>query len=34
MGIGKSRSKRQLEDVGHFFSGLPKMEDFVSLFAR
>jgi hypothetical protein len=25
MGIRKSRSKRQLEDVGHFFSGLPKV---------
>jgi hypothetical protein len=34
MGIRKSRSKRQLEDVGHFFSGLPKAENFVSLFER
>jgi len=34
MGIRKSRSKRKLEDVGHFFNGLPKAEDFVSLFAR
>lgn len=28
MGIRKS-SKRQLKQVGHFFSGLPKMEDIV-----
>jgi hypothetical protein len=34
MGIRKSRSKRQLDDVGHFVSGLPKAEDFVSLFER
>jgi hypothetical protein len=24
MGIRKSRSKRQLDDIGHFFSELPK----------
>jgi hypothetical protein len=29
MVIRKSPSKRQLEDVGHFFSGLPKVEDIV-----
>jgi hypothetical protein len=33
-GNSQKRSKRKLDDVGHFFSGLPKAEDFVSLFTR